>query len=166
MTAKVIGNEFSSRWKSIAKHDEKEIFGFFGDYRFLSNMWRCSVMFRGHHFPSSENAYQAAKMPEFLWDHFGSISPQDSKTEGQNKDNWKFSKEEWDTKKLAIMEEVLRVKFHHNHDLRNLLLATGNRVLIEGNWWNDTFWGVVIRDGQRVGENHLGNILMRIRVSY
>lgn len=39
------------------------------------------------------------------------------------------------------------------------LLATRDRMLIEGNDWGDTFWGMV--DGE--GENNLGKILMRVR---
>ncbi len=31
--------------------------------------------------------------------------------------------------------------------------------LVEGNWWNDTFWGVCNGEGQ----NNLGKILMKIR---
>ena len=38
-------------------------------------------------------------------------------------------------------------------------MATRDRVLIEGNDWGDTFWGMT--DGE--GENHLGKILMRVR---
>lgn len=39
------------------------------------------------------------------------------------------------------------------------LLATGSAELIEGNVWNDTFWGVCRGRGQ----NHLGRILMEVR---
>lgn len=38
-------------------------------------------------------------------------------------------------------------------------MATRDRMLIEGNDWGDTFWGMV--DGE--GENNLGKILMRVR---
>lgn len=43
--------------------------------------------------------------------------------------------------------------------LRSQLLSTGTAELVEGNWWNDRYWGVC--NGR--GENHLGKILMRIR---
>jgi len=43
--------------------------------------------------------------------------------------------------------------------LKEELLATEDWELIEGNTWNDSFWGVC----QRKGENHLGKILMKIR---
>ena len=41
------------------------------------------------------------------------------------------------------------------------LLATGQKIIIEGNRWGDTCWGVDIRTGE--GENRLGKILMKIR---
>lgn len=39
------------------------------------------------------------------------------------------------------------------------LATSGNEELVEGNNWNDTYWGVC----KGVGENHLGKILIRIR---
>lgn len=44
-------------------------------------------------------------------------------------------------------------------ELKEMLLATGDEELVEGNYWHDTIWGVC--DG--VGENHLGKMLMEIR---
>ena len=55
-------------------------------------------------------------------------------------------------------------KFRGDIDLRSLLVATGDRELIEGNTWGDTFWGVDKNTGQ--GENHLGRILMELRDHY
>ena len=48
-----------------------------------------------------------------------------------------------------------------NEDLKQRLLATGDKRLVEGNTWGDTFWGVDLRSGR--GENQLGRILMRVR---
>lgn len=42
-------------------HDENNIKGFFGDYRFLSNFHLCDVYFEGILYPSSEHAYMASK---------------------------------------------------------------------------------------------------------
>lgn len=59
------------------------------------------------------------------------------------------------------MEEIVRAKFSENETLKNMLLATGDAELKEGNTWNDTFWGIDQKTGS--GENHLGKILMKIR---
>ena len=67
----------------------------------------------------------------------------------------------WENVKLPIMEDIVRAKFTQNENLKQLLLATGDLVLEEGNTWHDTFWGVDAKT--REGENHLGRILMRVR---
>lgn len=43
--------------------------------------------------------------------------------------------------------------------LSEMLEATGDAELIEGNHWGDTFWGVC----NGVGQNNLGKLLMAIR---
>ena len=63
--------------------------------------------------------------------------------------------------KYGIMEEIVRAKFTQHPELAVRLLATGDKVLVEGNHWGDTCWGVDVRTGQ--GENNLGKILMRVR---
>ena len=62
---------------------------------------------------------------------------------------------------IDIMEEVVRAKFTQNPDLARKLADTGDALICEGNTWNDTFWGVDIRNGK--GENYLGKILMCVR---
>lgn len=63
-------------------------------------------------------------------------------------------------KKLPIMEELLRIKFSGSEPfLTRALLDTRDSELIEGNTWNDEFWGVC----NNVGENNLGKLLMKIR---
>ena len=59
------------------------------------------------------------------------------------------------------MEGIVRAKFTQNAGLAEQLIATGDRELVEGNNWHDTFWGADGKTGE--GENHLGRILMKIR---
>ena len=47
----------------------------------------------------------------------------------------------------------------NNFALTELLLSTEDSSLVEGNDWNDKFWGVC----QGKGLNHLGRILMKVR---
>ena len=55
------------RWAELIKesnfvHNKNMIAGFFGEYRFLSNYYYPARSFyQGYEFPTSENAYQAAK---------------------------------------------------------------------------------------------------------
>jgi predicted NAD-dependent protein-ADP-ribosyltransferase YbiA (DUF1768 family) len=57
------------------------------------------------------------------------------------------------------MWEILQAKFAQNPDLLAQLLATGDQEIVEGNTWNDKFWGK--HNGE--GMNHLGIMLMTIR---
>lgn len=66
---------------------------------------------------------------------------------------------DWEQVKLDVMETILRDKFTRHADLQAWLLDTGDRELVEGNTWNDRFWGVC----GGIGENHLGRLLMKIR---
>ena len=68
-------------------------------------------------------------------------------------------REDWETVKIDVMRDVLKSKFSLNSELREKLIATGDVELIEGNHWNDRFWGVCRGKGQ----NHLGKLLMELR---
>lgn len=65
----------------------------------------------------------------------------------------------WDEVKYSYMRSFVHEKFFWNTELRELLLATNDALLIEGNTWGDTYWGVC--NGK--GENNLGKILMKVR---
>lgn len=135
----------------------KRIESFDGQYRFLSNFWPCSVHYDGVTYPSSENAFQAAKslnmdarkvfaLPE--------VTPAMSKHLGRAI----VLRPNWDTIKLVVMADVLKAKFQ-NEGLAQLLIDTGDAELIEGNTWGDTYWGVC----KGKGTNFLGKSLMSLR---
>jgi hypothetical protein len=65
---------------------------------------------------------------------------------------------DWEEIKMGLMNSLLRRKFE-DPELRMKLLATGERLLVEGNWWGDTYWGVC----KGKGENWLGRMLMSLR---
>jgi predicted NAD-dependent protein-ADP-ribosyltransferase YbiA (DUF1768 family) len=65
--------------------------------------------------------------------------------------------------RIALMRQALALKFDpiSHPDLASRLVGTGDIVLIEGNTWDDTFWGVDSETGE--GANHLGKLLMERR---
>lgn len=71
---------------------------------------------------------------------------------------WGLEDENWDSKRLIIMTELLILKYSKEKFMKKLL-ATEYKYLIEGNEWNDTFWGVC----NKRGRNYLGRIIMNIR---
>ena len=127
-------------------------------YCFLSNFYEAKVEYGGLTYGSNEAAFQAQKcMTEEEKVQFTELAPGRSKGVGRRVQ----LRPDWNEVKVGIMEDIVRAKFTQNADLAAMLLATGDKILVEGNQWGDTFWGVDTRKGQ--GENHLGKILMKIR---
>ena len=77
-------------------------------------------------------------------------------------------RDDWDTRKLTIMHNLLVHKFNENPELISKLLATGGAVLVEGNTWHDNYWGCCTcsRCAGRRGRNNLGRLLMKLRAEY
>jgi len=132
---------------------------FFGQYRFLSNFFPCIVRMEGIDYPTLEHAYQAAKTldEEERRKIALAAAPKEAKRLGSSL----ALRPDWDDIRLCIMEELLCRKFAPGSDLAGGLIATHPAELIEGNFWNDTYWGVC----RGRGENHLGRLLMKIRAS-
>lgn len=143
----------------VKSNKGKEIINSFSDeYRFLSNFWPARVRLGRLDFPSVENAYQAAKTIKIKERRkFTCCTAVRAKRLGEALK----IRSDWDAIKLPIMEKLVRQKFTYSLFLKNKLVNTGNAELIEGNWWNDTFWGVC----RGKGANHLGKILMQVRAS-
>ncbi len=137
-------------------HNEKKIGGFVGDYRWLSNFFMCRVEWEGRVYTSSEAAYQSGKYPPAERDVFTTLDPDPAKKLSRTKP---YDTAVWEARKERTMKEVLWAKFSQNPDLAKKLLATGDRVLEETNWWGDKIWGVHTGEGQ----NLLGRQLMEIR---
>lgn len=142
-----------------AIHNDAEIRGFFGIFRFLSNFFilKKGIYYDQTFYPSVENAYQAAKYPILERAEFTECSPSMAKKLGAKAN---IDVRYWNKRKLILMEYLINQKFLNDPNLRDMLKATGNAVLEERNNWGDIYWGTDI-NGE--GENHLGNILMKVR---
>lgn len=137
-------------------HDETQVKGFFGEYRFLSNFHPAPVLFEGEMYPSSENAYQAAKCVN-LSDkvQFLTCNPAQAKKLSKTI----LVKENWHSTKYDAMAAIVFDKFYRNPDIRQGLIELRQKYLEETNHWGDVYWGVC--NGK--GENKLGKILMGVR---
>lgn len=136
------------------------ITSFSGPYRFLSNFWIVNLRIGDMHFISAEHAYQAAKsLDPQDWANISSIeTPGGAKRAGTKLK----LRPDWDEIKLDVMRVILEAKFTQNPNLMSALIDTGDEELIEGNYWGDTYWGVC----KGVGQNHLGKLLMELRLQY
>lgn len=136
----------------------KDIKEFKGDYFFLSNFYPCSIEYEGIIYSSVEAAYQAQKtLDKNKRKSFSNLTASQSKQKGKRIE----LRHDWEDVKVPIMKTLVYIKFN-NKELREKLINTGDCLLIEGNWWGDTFWGVC----NGVGENVLGEILMGARDYY
>ncbi len=155
------------QWKKIMTHNDKEIKGFFGEYRFLSNFWTAKVYLDEEEYEATENAYQAAKYKKENRSYIKGCSPKEAIIFVRNNNPDAYSEKEWNSIKLEIMRKLLIQKFDKNLNPENYkkLKETGSKYLEETNYWGDSYWGVnksdVKEDG--VGENNLGKLLMNIR---
>jgi N-glycosidase YbiA len=138
------------------------ISSFTGDYRFLSNFYPSDVELDGIVYPSVEHAYQAAKTLDKEERKVFHKRPLPSAAEAKKLGRKSSLRSDWEGVKLQVMEDLLVQKFAHK-ELQEQLLATGQSLLVEGNWWGDSFWGV---DNKKGGQNHLGKLLMKIRKSH
>lgn len=130
---------------------------FWNEYRWLSNFHRCHIKYLGLSFNNVEEAYQAAKCTDSVEQkEFVGIGPLEAKHKGNR---CRSFRPDWDSVRVSVMRELLRCKFYYNDDLCDLLLATGDADLVEGNHWGDQFWGVCKGEGQ----NMLGKLLMEVR---
>jgi ribA/ribD-fused uncharacterized protein len=129
-----------------------------------SNFYLDPVIIDGIHYVALENFFQAMKTtdPEER-NLIGSAStPRKAKQLGRKV----TLRPDWDAIRIPVMRYGLAHKFTSSNALGQLLLDTGDKLMVEGNTWGDTFWGVDSATGQ--GENWLGTLLMaqRARLRY
>ena len=133
------------------------VYGFFSEYKFLSNFWPAEVVLDDRDYPTTEHAYQAAKTFDLHEREYvrSCCTPGDAKRLGRQV----TMRLDWEEVKVDVMRNLLQQKFAPGSELAEKLINTQDLYLEETNTWNDTFWGVC--NGK--GSNVLGNLLMEIR---
>lgn len=74
-------------------------------------------------------------------------------------ENKQYQNPKWDSIKVSIMENIIRMKINQHEYVRRKLLESGDRELIECSW-RDDFWGWGLN---RNGKNMLGKLWMKLR---
>lgn len=145
---------------SPASSQHEPVLGFSGDHAFLSNFHPSQVTLDGRLCPNVEVAYQGAKCTDDVWRSriLSAAGPKKAKRIARSAPH----RPDWLDVRVEIMRGLLRQKFSWPH-LRRALLATEERELVEVNHWGDTFWGKTSAEGELVGENTLGLLLMQVR---
>ena len=144
---------------------------FYGYLSPMSNFYQCDVKLSGIKFTSAEQAFQFARA-RHRRDNFMSrrILGQNNPAVIKRMANaMKSTTQDDHQKDSEIMEAVVLAKFEQNSDLGDILLATGDKRLIECNPYDQVFSCGLKMDDERLdemeypGQNKLGSILEDVR---
>ena len=135
---------------------------FDGEFAFLSNFHPSMITDGNEWFPTVEHYFQAAKT-ETMEEYkaiAAALTPGQAKRLGRHV----TLRADWEEVKEQVMLDALRKKFEIPA-LREMLLATGDEELVEGNTWHDNTWGNCSCDRCKdiEGQNKLGKMLMQVR---
>lgn len=146
----------------VVFHKTKEMFGGFSN---MSSEYPLQV--NNVVFPTSEHFYQVMKYgehPDIQREILGERNPILMKN--KQKKHKERIRGDWERIKVRIMEITLRLKLvNHWVKFGNLLLKTERTTLVELSN-KDPFWGMKPVKGRTdtlMGENHLGELLMKLR---
>lgn len=153
-------------------------------YGAFSNLYRRETTINGSTYPTVEHAYQslkprdprvrdwllAAPAPSLvaLAAHvLPSDEPDPTVVMGRTADALLgfHTRPGWSRLRYPWMMECLRGKFSQHSDLRELVLSTGDNLIVEAGKIDDEAgrrWGIV--NGR--GQNYLGRMLMRLRAEF
>lgn len=130
------------------------------EFYVFNNFSAHAVEFRGKLYPTAEHAYQAAKCA----DPRGQEAIRNAHSPLQAKllanETYQATKDpEWGSKKVAVLEEILRAKLAQHSEAQEALQKSGREDIVEDSPI-DYFWGTGA-DGS--GKNMLGKLWMKIR---
>ena len=129
------------------------------EYGCFSNFSPHPIVMDGIHYKTTEHYFQAQKFLEKKHRQriISARTPMDAATLGRDR-NMPMRKD-WNSRRDDVMLTAIRAKVAQHSDVRELLLSTGNAVLVE-HTANDSYWA---DGGDGSGHNRLGKILMRVR---
>lgn len=143
--------------------NEQQVFFYMDDFYPLHNFSAFRLRWRGIDFDTSEHAYHWEKFFEVPGAHhirLGIINARSAHEAFKiGQDHKALRRSNWDDVKVNVMLDILRAKLKQHDYVREKLLATGERELIEDSW-RDDYWGW---GPNRDGKNMLGKLWMRVR---
>ncbi len=130
------------------------------EFYMLSNFSAHQVELDGFIYPTLEHAYHSERFEDddIKTEIRSAISPMQAK-----EISWKYKQDnqlvDWDDKKASVMKKLCRLKLMQHQDVKDALLRTGDRQIVE-DISSEYYWGTG-EDG--TGENVLGKIWMELR---
>ena len=127
----------------------------------FTNFAEYPILLDDEEWPTTEHYFQAQKFigtPYFKYIRTLQ-TPRDAFSLSRQPQVSQWLRDDWEQVKLDIMYKALLAKFFQHSNLRDMLLKTGDKKLIE-HTSNDSYWG---DGGNGTGQNHLGRLLMKVR---
>jgi ribA/ribD-fused uncharacterized protein len=128
-------------------------------YGCFSNFWRAPIELGGKTWPTTEHYFQAQKYAGTPREEEIRRAATSKKAAELGRSRKHPLRRDWERVKDAIMHAAVLAKFTQHADLREVLLSTGDAVIVE-HTEKDAYWG---DGGDGSGRNVLGQILMRVR---
>ena len=125
----------------------------------FSNFSPHQVSLDGRPWPTSEHRFQAQKFAGTPYEEEIRLAPTPMDAARLGRDRTRGLRKDWYAVRDAVMREVLVAKFTQHPDLLELLLSTGDALLVE-HTRNDRYWA---DGGDGSGSNRLGLLLMELR---
>ncbi len=131
-------------------------------YGCFSNFSPHSIYLDDRHWQTVEHYYQAQKFvgtqdEDLITAIRAAKTPEEAASLGR--DRCRQVRSDWEEVKFQIMHEAVLAKFSGHADIQAVLLATGDRLIVEDSPI-DYYWGCGL---DKTGQNQLGKILMSVR---
>ncbi|MEQ1561489.1 MAG: NADAR family protein [Nitrospira sp.] len=143
----------------MSDNSENKILFYEKEFYMFSNFSSFIVEYDGYIWPTSEYAYQASKFTDESV--INQIKNAKSSHEAFNisRNNEDKVKPNWSDIRVSVMEDIVRAKLDQHEYIKEKLLDTGSREIVE-NSPTDDFWGWGLN---KDGQNQLGKIWMKLR---
>lgn len=132
-------------------------------YGCFSNFSPHPIEIQGTYWPTVEHYYQAQKFVGseeeiiIIPSIHAAATPEEAAALGRC--GTRKLRSDWEMVKTDVMRAAVLKKFITHTEIQEVLLVTGDEILVE-NSPTDYFWGC---GADKTGQNHLGKILMSVR---
>lgn len=139
--------------KTINFYSTRDAYGCF------SNFSAHPIFLKGKSWRTTEHYFQAQKFADTKHEEELRLVASPMVVARMGRSRQRPLRKDWETVKDDIMREALRAKFTQHKDLKEILLETGDALIVE-HTKNDRYWG---DGGDGSGKNMLGKLLMELR---
>lgn len=125
----------------------------------FSNFAKFPITLEGQTWPTSEHYFQGQKFIGSAHAEAIRNAQTAAIAASMGRDRTQPLRPDWNVVRDQVMLVAVRAKFHQHESLRQLLLSTGDAILVE-HTEKDRYWA---DGGDGSGQNKLGQILMKVR---